>query len=200
MTSAQTRLATTGRKLDDELVSLVARFGADAVRAAAKRATRKKKGRRPENDVPLLRPWLEKDVEDWFNGIDPFKARSNYSIAQEFAEQFPGHSRFATKDRIERKLRRLRQLSMLARVQRIAKEQHPYAVFLRALRCLVEAERHVVWESALEWALGKLARYQEQFGKPDEDLTFMMIEERLDAQHSNGLLGPSARRALFGEL
>lgn len=171
--------AFSGPSLDEQLRNLVAMHGADAVREAAKSATAKKKGRKPEKDWLGLRPWVEQDAEDWLHGRDPMAIRSNYAVAQAFAEAQPGYSRYATKERIERKLREKRRWFMLVRAWERAEAEFPFEVYVRSLRELDKGTPGYVWAKLLETALGKLARYREQFGEPSPEKSFDTIEEEL---------------------
>lgn len=172
-------LIQAGRPLDDELRSLVARYGADAVREAAKKATVKKRGRRPEKDWPLLRPWLDQDVEDWLAERDPFAARSNYLIAKEYAAEHPGHNPIATAERIERKLREKRRWMLFAVAEGRTRKGWPFSVNLRACEGMIEEGKPNDWSFMLNHPRGVLARYEERFGKPDASLSLDEMDEAL---------------------
>lgn len=180
-------LIAAGQTLESELALLVARYGADAVREAAKKATKKKRGRPAEKDWPLLKPWIDKDVADWLDGSDPFEQRSNYSIAKEFALAHPGYSQFATKDRIERKLAEKRRWMMYATAHSITKKDHPFELHLKAVRGLVAEDSHPVWSKALERTLGTIAHYTERFGDPEQTQSIESLQERLRTPYPNAL-------------
>ena len=185
--------------LDDQLSRLVAKHGADAVREATKRATAKKRGRKPEKDWLGLKPWVEQDADDWLHGRDPMAIRSNYAVAKAFAEENPGHNRYATKERIERKLRERRRWFMLVIAMERAEAGFPLETYIRALRDLERCAAGQGWAMMLEQALGKVARYREQFGEPSPEKSFDTIDSELrDA--SNTILGstPPPTRGLFG--
>lgn len=169
------------RSLDQELQSLVVRYGADAVREATKRATAKRKGRKPEKDWLFLRDWVEQDTDDWLHDREPTELRSNYAIAKAFAEKHPGHNPFATKERIERKLRDKRRWFMLVRAWERSEAEFSADTYLRSLRELIQIAPEKHWSSLLEMALGKIARYREQFGEPAPEKSFSTIEEELSA-------------------
>lgn len=189
-----------GGPLDEQMSSLVSKFGADAVRSAAKQATAKRRGRRPEKDWVSLKPWVNLDADDWLNGRDPFAKRSNYAVAKAFAEQFPGHNPFATKERIERKLREKRRWFMLAIAMERSKVDFPAELHLRTLRELAELNTHPVWAQVYENALGRLVRYREKFGDPGPAKSFEQLDAELNAQppalaeYGNALAGSG----LFG--
>jgi hypothetical protein len=171
--------AFLNRSLDDELIALVQKHGADAVRDAAKRATAKKRGRRPEKDWLNLKEWVYQDAEDWLYGRDALTIRSNYAVAKAFAEKFPGHNVFATKERIERKLRQSRRWYMLVVARERSESEFPHEVHLRTLRELAELDTHPVWARLFESALGVLIRYREKFGAPEPDKPFEQLESEL---------------------
>lgn len=185
-----------GRTLDDELRSLVARYGADAVREAAKKATVKKRGRRPEKDWPLLRPWLDQDVEDWLAERDPFVARSNYLIAKEYAAEHPGHNPIATAERIERKLREKRRWMLFAVAESRTRKGWPLSVNLKACEGMIDAGKPHDWTFLLNHSRGVLARYEERFGKPDAALSLDEMEEAL--RQPLPALGGGGLGGLFG--
>lgn len=188
--------------LDDQLASLVTRFGAEAVRDATKRATAKKRGRKPEKDWVGLRPWVEQDSDDWLNGRDAFALRSNYSIAKAFAEQNPGHNPFATKDRIERKLRELRRWYMLVNAFQLAETGYPLETYVRVLRELEQLQPGKHWAWFLERALGREALYRERFGEPAPEKSFQQLQDELEVLPTNALAGligsTTGRTGLFG--
>jgi hypothetical protein len=172
-------LIQSGRSLDDELRSLICRHGADAVKEAAKRLTLKKRGRPPEKDWPLLLQWTEQDVQDWLAERDPFGARSNYLIANEFAATHPGHSPAATVGRIERKLRQRRRFMLFAVAEGRTREGWPLEVYLRACEGLVEEGKPEDWSSLLNRPRGVLARYEERFGDAEPSLSLSDMEDKL---------------------
>lgn len=186
-------LALYNRSLDEQMRSLVARFGADAVRASAKRVTAKKRGRKAEKDWVGLKPWVSLDVEDWIHGRDPFAIRSNYAIAKAYAEQNPGYNIVATNNRIERKLRELRRWMMLQHARIRSETECPLETYIRASRELVQLDPESS-QFFLEHALGRLARYRERFGEPAPEKTLQQLEDELKAPvptilGGGGLLG-----------
>ena len=185
--------------LDEQLSRLVAKHGSDAVREAAKRATAKKRGRKPEKDWLGLKPWVEQDADDWLHGRDPMAIRSNYAVAKAFAEENQGHNRYATKERIERKLREKRRWFMLVIARERAEAGFPFETYVRALRELDQVAPGQFWATMLEQALGKVARYREQFGEPSPEKSLDTIDSELrDA--SMTILGSTVTpsRGLFG--
>lgn len=74
------------------------------------------------------------DADGWLHGRDSISIRKNYAVAKAFAEQFPGHTQFAKKERIERKLRVSRRWYMLIVAQFRSQTEFPADVHVRALR------------------------------------------------------------------
>lgn len=184
--------------LDDQLKSLVAMHGSDAVREAAKRATAKKRGRKEEKDWAALWPWVLQDSDDWLGGRDAMSIRSNYAVAKAFAEENPGHNRYATKERIERKLREKRRWYMLALSVERAEKAFPVETYVRALREIDQLAPGHFWGSLLEQALGKVARYREQFGEPSPEKSCETIESELRDASATILNSNFTPRGLLG--
>ena len=189
-----------GRTLDQQMRALVTRYGSDAVRDSAKRATAKRKGRKPEKDWIGLKPWVELDAEDWLHGRDPMALRSNYSIAKAFAEEHQGHNRYATKQRIERKLSAKRRWFMLVVAQERSETEFPVDIHIRSLWELIEVDSKLHWQSVLEYALGKVARYRELLGEPAPDKSLATIDDEL-TKASGTILGSWTQpRGLLGAM
>ena len=163
--------------LDDQIKSLIARYGVDALREAVARFAKKKRGRKAEKDWPLLKPWCEQDTADWLAGRDPFALRSNYSVAKDFAQQFPGHDLVATNARIKRKLKANRRGFMLAGAWQMTERGYPHKIHLKALRDL--EDYGPAWEYFLATALDQIARFKERFGELDDNLSIGEIEDKL---------------------
>src|SRR5690606_7347624 len=105
-----------------ELRFLVLIHGAEEVRAAIKRLTAKKRGRKPERDWPLLLPYIVLDATEWLDGFDPLKGRSNYSIAKEISEAQRGHHVTSTHRRLMKKLSEDRWVMMLDVAEKLAEK------------------------------------------------------------------------------
>lgn len=205
--AAQTKFDIAGPTVDDDVRRIIARYGAAAVTDALKRATKAKRGRRPEKDWPVLRPTIEADAHTWLEGGDPFATRSNYSIAKDFADCNPGHSRPGTMKRIERKLGEKRLWMTLVAAYEMSRERYSYQAHLRTLDALAQNDSHPVWSSIRDRVLGNVADYEGKFGEaPAQDLTAKQVEQATTNAllSANALINPDAharkRGGLFGAI
>lgn len=165
-----------GPNVDDDIRRLVRRYGAKKVKEAIKRQTAPRRGRRPEGDWCELDDILREDARLWLEGSDPFKARSNSSIATKFAKKHAGHSRSATRDRIMRKLRERRRYYTLIEAERLSETQYPFAENLRAIAALGEiGTRRDLWKRLLRFRKGSLADYRSKFGEPPVSMTMQEL-------------------------
>jgi hypothetical protein len=166
--------------LDSAIRALISRHGEEVVREAVSKATKKKRGRKPERDWPLLAENMRLDAIDWLEGLDPFKLRSNYAVAKDFAKLHPGHNEIATKERIEHKLSKKRQRYMLIRATEIARKEYPYTEYLRAVEAMLKHDTPFeTWHKPLEWDRKSVEDYRELIGDPDPSMTFHAIEAEL---------------------
>lgn len=161
--------------LEQQILMLVGRFGAEAVKAALKAATKKPRGRVPERDWALMRDDFIQDARDWLEGRDP-SGRSNYSIAQRISREHPGHSAAATLRRIQRKLAAKRHLYTLYSAMPLAEKEYPFGAYFRTLEALAEAKEDEVWSRILEMHRQTLERYRELHGEPESTMTWAEIE------------------------
>lgn len=173
-----------GPSVDDDIRRAVLRYGAEAVKAAVKRQTKSKVGRKPEQDWPDLMETIFADAKIWLAGADPFEGRSNYAIAKDFADRKPGQSATSTHQRIERKLKQKpydRRWRILAFAEYISREGYPHAAHLRALEELAKAGAGAsaeTWSLALEAARATLDDYEQKTGqRPPAELSMKQIEE-----------------------
>lgn len=192
-----------GPTVDDDIRRIIARYGTEAVKQAVKRVTKPKRGRKPEKDWPELREVVESDARDWLAGGDPFSSRSNYSIAKDFADKNPGHSHPATMKRIERKLVQKRVWMTLVTAENFSREGYPYAVHIRALEALTEADSHPVWTSIRDRAKSNVADYEAKKGEAPP--AHMSMKEVEDATRNalltlTALSQPKKSGGLFGLL
>ena len=175
--------------LDEELDRLVQVHGADAVRAATKKATAKRKGRKPEQDWLALKDWIELDAQDWLDGHDPFTLRTNYFLAKQVAQTVPGHNAPATHRRVMAKLARRRKWLVLARAWRHAAKSRPPLDYFRTVAALIELD--LKFADSLQMISdrhrGQIVRYKERFGELDPTLTLEQIEEALKAPEPSKL-------------
>lgn len=171
--------------LDDEMSRLVSAYGADAVKAAAKRATARKRGRKAEPDWSLLRPYIEKDAVDWLEGRS---LRSASSIAKEVAAQQPGHNRDSTIERIRRKLRRSRAfwrtliayhlttIGPLPKNPDLGRGRYPYSAHFRVLEELTRTYEGL--DRILESDRQALEQYRRHYGEPTSSMTWPELERK----------------------
>lgn len=202
---SQLKFDVVGPTVDDDVRRIISRYGATAVTDAVKRATKAKRGRRPEKDWPELRPTIDADAQSWLNGGDPFAERSNYSIAKDFADRNPGHSHPGTMKRVERKLVKQRVWMTLVVAYEMSRESYSYQAHLRTLDALVKNDGHSVWSSTRGNVLGYVADYTAKFGEaPASDLTARDVENATKNAllPSNALLTSDAKamRRLHGGL
>lgn len=84
-----------GLDLDQEISRLISRYGYDAVNeAVVDQGPKPKRGRKVIEDWPEILPIISADALSWLAGQDPFRERSNYSIAKQIADKLSagGHS------------------------------------------------------------------------------------------------------------
>jgi hypothetical protein len=188
--------------LDFQIRTLIARHGADAVCDALAKATKKKRGRRPDEDWPFLSENMGLDAKDWLEGRDPFKLRTNYAVAKRFAEEHPGHSAVSTYARVERKLRDKRRWWMLVSAQQLARSEFPIADYLRAMDALGKLDRTThVWADILGFGRKRLDEYRATIGEPDPEMTYEAMAQALKDQHERRMAASSlaATRRPFWE-
>ena len=195
-----------GPTAEDDIRRAIVRYGADAVKAAVRRLTKPKRGRKPEKDWPELREVINADARDWLAGRDPVAARSNYSVAKDFADKMPGHSAVSTHKRIERKLTKKpydRRWFMLVTAENLSRDGVPHAQHIRALEALAQLSQDAggqAWKLSLELAKSAISDYQTKKGAPPP--AELSMKEIQDAAR-NPLLAfpqPSHRGGLFGLL
>lgn len=169
--------------LEDEIGRLVRQHGADAVRDATKRHTKKKAGRKQEVDLKHLKEWFDQDADDWLDGLDPLEIRSNYSMAKHVSQLAPSHYQASTHRRVMRKLAARRASIIMIVAWERAEKYRPHADYFRACDALIAANS--LMRDRVEWLAdnlrGKVERYKERFGEIDSALTIPQIEEALKA-------------------
>ncbi|MCJ8158547.1 hypothetical protein [Sphingomonas sp. LaA6.9] len=171
------KMEFVGPTVEDDVRRLIVRYGIDAVRDAVKKQAKKKRGRPEEKDIRELRPFLEQDARAWLEGRDPFAERSNYAIAQQFANERPGHSYAGTMTRIQKKLAQKRKFYVFAIAEALARDEYPYKQHLRALEAVATESDHEIWTLVIDRANGTLASYTRKHGEPDDSITMKQIEE-----------------------
>ena len=165
------------RTLDEEMQSLIARYGSDLVRDSTKRLTKKRKGRKQELDWVKLKDVLQADAIDYLDGKNPFEQRTNYSIANEFADRNPGHNSTATHRRIMRKLSQRRQFYFMIRAWEHCEENRPFGDYFRVVEEFSAVDPK--WSAnLLKWSdfrRGQLMRYRDTIGEPVSSMTLADI-------------------------
>ncbi|MEQ1714381.1 MAG: hypothetical protein ABL907_00115 [Hyphomicrobium sp.] len=196
--NALARYADLPGTLDEIVGRLVRSHGADAVKSAVKKATVKRKGRKPERDWIALKPWIEMDAQDWLDGCDPFALRSNYFLANQIAASHPGQSTQATHRRVMAKLAKRRKWMAHVAAWHQAEDSRPFADYFRAVDALAELD--VGFAESMHYIAdmrrGMIERYKNRFGEPTAELTLEQIKEALQTPEfpqldrtSGGLLG-----------
>lgn len=178
ITIADREWDNVGPSVDDDVRRLLNRYGADALSEALKRQTKKKPGRKLDNDQLALRPVLDKDASVWLAGDDPFAARTDYSIAKEYSEKTRGSFPPSTHRKLMRKLSENRRTWTLERAYHLSKRGHPYQKHLRALEALIDTSDNWIWGILLESAKTKIAEYEAKVGRaPTADMDMQEVED-----------------------
>jgi len=159
------------------------------VRLAVKSQTAVKRGRVPVSDWPQLLDILREDARSWLDGRNPFKARSNRSIALSIAANVPTHNHAAIYGRMMRKLRERRYYYTLVDAEHFSYSGYPYADNLRAIAALRGyAMMGDQWNFLLVLRESSLADYRRKFGEPPEAMTM----QDLVIEASKPIVGISA--------
>lgn len=176
-------MAFVGPTVADDIRRAIWRYGPEAVKAAVKEATKEPRGRKQESDWPELIEEYKADARKLIEGEDPFSSRSNYAIAQGFAESKPGHNPASTRTRIKRKLSKEphdRRWWVFMFAEQISKNEQRYETYLRTLDRLAqlsEEDASISWRRELERARSLINEYETQFGElPRAERTFAAIE------------------------
>lgn len=163
--------------LDVEIERLVAAYGAKAVREAAGRIGKLKRGRPSEPDYWGLKDTIEQDARDCLAGRDPRKIRSNRSIARNFVPIKRQHSKEATEERILKLLRKQRAVWIKVQAMLICENEFPFSRYFQVAR---EVEKIPQYRNAISTMinlrLGYLERYRERYGEPRPEMTIEQIE------------------------
>ena len=200
--SIDQKMGLIGPDVDDDIRRAITRYGADAVRKAARRLTTRKRGRPLGNDWAFLRDVLTEDAKDWLAGGDPFNTRSNYSIAKDFAERNPGHNSPSTVRRIQRKLTEKpydRIFRTLIYAENISEENYPHGDHIRALVELIKINDHSAWKLALKNVKSEIADYEAVVGElPPEHFSIKQVTNAAHNAHLELVRPPkNTLRGLF---
>jgi len=186
--------------LEDAVLVLVCRFGADAVRETVKQLTKGKPGNKTLPDFEKIVVSLRQDAQTLLSGDAELKSRN--AIARDLAETQPGNSKPSTQTRLRRKIKhRDWWVHVLALLE--AEGSHPYARYIVMLEKLIELkdsgpkgtkETGEIWETKLKRAQRLLLEYEQATGHPpDPELTFKALEDAVSSSLITGAsptLGP----------
>jgi hypothetical protein len=192
----------TSAGLDAELNTLITRYGKAEVRKASVKLTAGKKGRKQERDWPIIGPEICRlDALAWIKGQDPFQLRSNYAIAQDFAQRYPGQSITSTHRRIMRKLKEKRQWFFQNLAWSIASDELPFRQYFEVMSRIENRDER--WTRILsndfDLRTGQLESYRSYYGEPDDEMRFPDIEAKLAEIRTNALSGfYTPKRGIFG--
>lgn len=205
-----------GPTVEDDVSRAIGRYGAEAVKAAAFKLTKRPRGNPGIDPFPDLFPFLQQDAREWLAGDDPFVTRKDNAIAVAYAESKGIKEYEANKKRAERFLRgerangKGRRFWALFIAWRDTRDgQYPYAAHLRAIEALRDLEPEQPWSWYLDDAHRHIRDYEAKHGPPDAWLSIKEIEdgarkviEELLAPRRTGVFGTEASRAngLFGLL
>lgn len=184
-----------GPTVTRELRKAIKEHGVLSVQMVVKEIGKIRRGRKPAPDWDLLAPFLERDIEEWLQGGNPFKDHSNYSISQAFAAKHVGHSPSGTAKRILGKLKNKdsRKVRVLLHAWHRSLRAYPYNVHLKSLEELSLIQPDGPWELLLDEYRLFLAEYAAQHGSPPESRTMQEIIDTAAASQrliSTGLLVP----------
>ncbi|TVV76027.1 hypothetical protein [Sphingomonas solaris] len=164
-----------GATVDDDVRRVVARHGADAVKAAVKRLSKQRPGRKATSDWPGLIDVLEADARRLLEGGDPFTERSNYSISQAFAAAHPGHSSVSTQRRLMNKLAKKRAIYTHILAIFTGWYECSSAIYIKTLLALIEIDDNEMWVDRHDAACRQLGEYIVIFGEPPESMSMREI-------------------------
>lgn len=167
--------------VNDVVIQLVEWFGPEAVRQAVKRHAKFQSGRRSQIDIESLVHLAEVDALEWLDGYDPFKLRSNYSVAKLMASKNPGQSFESTKRRIMKELAEKRKTLAFDLAIAFSLEEYPYTKLLQIEETVsqLNARSHPSTLGFIGAQRAKLDRYRELFGDPAPYMTWEQIGKRL---------------------
>ena len=194
-------LLSSDEQLKSELERLARWHGAATVKAAAAKLSAGKRGRKEEMDFRHLGHVFAQDARDWLDGLDPFKIRTNYSIAKEFTKRHPGHSPAATHRRIMDKLAKRRRWYCALTAMEQAKDERPIGDLLRAMEAMLEVSPS--WANIIDFDLRRIAenrtRYRERTGQDvPQHFSFKQLEEATSVSAATLLSGLQRQGGMFG--
>lgn len=173
-----------GLSLEDAVLLLVGRFGADAVKEAVKQLTKGKPGPKTLPDWERLLGTFRAEAQTLLSGDAGLQSRN--AMARDFAETQPGNSKTSTQTRLRRKIKhRDWWVHVLALLE--AEGAYPHHRYIAILEKLIELkdsgpkgtkEAGEMWETKLKRAQQLLLEYEQATGHcPDPELTFKAVED-----------------------
>jgi hypothetical protein len=203
-------LAGANPSLDDEMARLVLRHGKKAVKAAAAKHTKMKRGRKRLNDWDLLAPYIAADAQKLLAGDDdPFADPSEYAIAKDVASTITKTLRdyTAAHRRLSGKLAAERKTRALAHAVLVGEATAPYLRTLElcdALEVVLPVEQRSWWSLRASGHRRDLDAYLYRFkAEPDPAETMEGIRAKLQSQELADALSadsPPVRGVLGGGL
>lgn len=173
--------------LDQEVQRLCLRYGKKEVAAALKKVRSSRVGRPPEPDNPALWDIAQADARDWLDGHDPFKLRTNYSIAIAEADRNPGHNRDATKRRFERKLGKKRRFWMYLAAEQITRTEYSAIKRVEALRTAADDSSFPPFNDWADEVQIKIDDFEQRFPNEIGSKTVQEIEAALRPPVPSGI-------------
>lgn len=196
----QPKYDLVGPTVDDDLRRIIRRYGREAVLDAVKRETRKKRGRKAEPDWPEIDKILKLDARRLLEGGDPFTERTNYSIATEYTERFPGHNPAATHRRILKKLAEKREIFTLLNARLISENEYSYLAHLSILQRLEQRLPGWGWDVRISLIENAVRDYNAKHGAPDDGMTIDEIERGARSELLDLVQNRPPRVGIFGSL
>ncbi|GGZ21610.1 hypothetical protein [Asticcacaulis endophyticus] len=192
-------LADTSRDLDEEIQRLVKKYGKPAVVEALKK-NKQKRGPKTRTDWKFLAPIFRIDAVDFIEGRNPFELRTNYKIANFYAEKQPGHSPISTFRRLLRDLKEGRPDRVYLKAYFYSEVEYPYETHIKTLNRIIKAlpsAEH--WPSFLEISQHWIDDHVQRIGPIPPHFTMKEIREAVLKQPVNYVLEASkASLGLFG--
>lgn len=188
---------TDSEALEREVSALIERHGRKAVLAEVTAQTNRKRGPKSKPDLLAMHSVIKDDAWDLMQGRDPFRLRTNYKLAREFAKSIPGHSIKATIERLEKKLRAQRRKAAYWEAYMLTfATEVPHEV---ELRIYAELDKFGGRESTKLSHLSEkiIALYRERVGDPPSEWSIKKILSELpSAVPRTGTYGASLLAAV----
>lgn len=190
--------AQPSQSLDEELEQLCRIYGFQAVQNALKKQNKVKRGRKPEEDGPLLAAVAKADAAAWMEGRNPFEERNNWQIANAYAKEAPGHNFDSTLRRILRKLSERRGVGLCANLYALQLDMTvEQRQRLTELAQEVAPAMQEIWQRLFSETQMYLERYRAKFGEPQLAAIFRdLVKHVMAAEMSEAPEQPQPRGLL----